>query len=45
MTMGPDFSENSVELLGFGEGDLMEREHLEDLVVHLRVILERIFKE
>jgi hypothetical protein len=34
-----------VEILGFGEGDLMEREHLEDLVVDIRVILKWIFKE
>jgi hypothetical protein len=40
MIMGPDFSERSVEILGFGEGDLMEREHLEDLVVDIRVILK-----
>jgi hypothetical protein len=38
--MGHDFSEKSVEMLGFGEGDLMEREHLEDLVVDMRVILK-----
>jgi hypothetical protein len=45
MIMGPDFREKSVEILGFGEGDLMEREHLEDLIVDMSVILKRIFKE
>jgi hypothetical protein len=37
---GPGFSEKSVEILSFGVGDLMEREHLEDLVVDIRVILK-----
>jgi len=38
--MGPDFSEKSVEILGLDEGDLTEREHLEDIVVDVRVILK-----
>jgi hypothetical protein len=45
MILGPGFREKSVEILGFDEGDLLERGHLEDLVVGVRVILKLIFKE
>jgi hypothetical protein len=44
MIIGSDFSEKSMGMLGFGEGHLMEREHLEDIVVDKRVILKLIFK-
>jgi hypothetical protein len=38
--MGLDFSEKRVDILGCGEGDLMERENMEDLVVDMKVILK-----
>jgi hypothetical protein len=31
-------------ILGFGGGDLMERDHLEDQGIDSRIILKRIFK-